>query len=52
MRQNFTEADLGLNKARVVAERYSGVFGLETSYVPDFIESPEKLEELDRKSVV
>lgn len=46
VRQNFTKADLGLNKARVVAERYSNVFGLETSYVPDFIESAEKLEEL------
>ena len=46
VRQNFTEADLGQNKARVVAERYSSVFGLETSYVPDFIESAERLEEL------
>ena len=51
VRQNFTEADLGLNKARVVAERYSGVFGLETSYVPDFIESAEKLEELIKPDV-
>lgn len=51
VRQNFTEADLGLNKARVVAERYSGVFGLETSYVPDFIESPEKLEELIKPDI-
>lgn len=46
VRQNFTEADLGLNKARVAAERYSNVFGLETSYVPDFIESVERLDEL------
>ena len=46
VRQNFTEADLGLNKARVAAERYSNVFGLETSYVPDFIENVERLEEL------
>lgn len=51
VRQNFTEADLGSNKARVVAERYSGVFGLETSYVPDFIESAEKLEELIKPNV-
>ncbi len=51
VRQNFTEADLGQNKARVVAERYSNVFGLETSYVPDFIESAEKLEELIKPSV-
>lgn len=41
--QNFTEADLGENKARVVAERYSNVFGLETSYVPDFIESAKQV---------
>ncbi|MFR7738612.1 MAG: DUF6094 domain-containing protein [Flavonifractor plautii] len=33
VRQNFTEADLGENKARVIAERYSDVFGLETSYM-------------------
>ena len=52
VRQNFTEADLGLNKARVVAERYSSVFGLETSYVPDFIESAEKLEELTKPDVL
>lgn len=51
VRQNFTEADLGLNKARVVAERYSSVFGLETSYVPDFIERTEKLEELIKPEV-
>ena len=52
VRQNFTETDLGLNKARVVAERYSSVFGLETSYVPDFIESAEKLEELTKPDVL
>lgn len=46
VRQNFTEADLGENKAKVVAERYSDVFGLETSYVPHFIESAERLEAL------
>ena len=39
VRQNFTPADLGENKAKVLAERYSSVFGLETEYVPEFIES-------------
>ena len=29
VRQNFTEADLGENKAKVIAERYSDAFGLE-----------------------
>ena len=39
VRQNFTPADLGENKAKVLAERYSSVFGMETEYVPEFIES-------------
>ena len=46
VRQNFTEADLGENKARVLAERYSAAFGLETSYIPHFIERDEELAEL------
>ena len=52
VRQNFTQADLGENKARVVAERYSEAFGLETSYVPSFIESVERLEELVKPEVI
>lgn len=43
VRQNFTPADLGENKAKVLAERYSSVFGMETEYVPEFIESGERL---------
>ena len=46
VRQNFIPADLGENKARVLAERYSNVFGIETEYVPEFIESEERLREL------
>ena len=46
VRQNFIPADLGENKARVLADRYSGVFGMETEYVPDFIENEERLTEL------
>lgn len=46
VRQNFIPADLGENKARVLAERYSNVFGMETEYVPEFIESEERLREL------
>ena len=46
VRQNFSEADLGKNKARVLAERYSRVFGLETEYVPSFIETLDGLTEL------
>lgn len=33
VRQNFIPADLGENKARVLAERYSSVFGMETEYM-------------------
>ena len=43
VRQNFTPADLGENKARVLAERYSAVFGMETEYVPSFVEDEEQL---------
>ena len=48
LRQNFSPADLGENKARVLAERYSVVFGLEAEYVPSFIESLDVLLELIR----
>ena len=48
VRQNFTQADLGENKSKVIAERYSDAFGLETSYIPTFIEDAERLEELIR----
>lgn len=46
VRQNFTPADLGENKAKVLAERYSAVFGMETEYVPSFIESEDRLRQL------
>lgn len=44
--QNFIPADLGENKAKVLAERYSTVFGLETEYIPSFIESENELKSL------
>lgn len=43
IRQNFADCDIGENKAEVMAERYSEVFGIETEYIPDFIESEEQL---------
>ena len=46
VRQTFTPADLGENKARVVAQRYSAVFGMEAEYVPSFVESEKQLQEL------
>ena len=46
VRQNFTPADLGENKAKVLAERYASVFGMETEYVPEYIESEDRLKKL------
>ena len=46
VRQNFVSADLGRNKAQVLAERYASAFGMEVQYIPDFIESEDKLMEL------
>lgn len=48
VRQNFIACDLGKNKAQVMAERYASAFGMEIKYVPDFIESEDKLVELIR----
>jgi len=46
VRQNFIAADLGRNKAQVLAERYAAAFGLEVSYIPEFIEDETRLTEL------
>lgn len=46
VRQNFTPADLGENKAKVLAERYASVFGMETEYLPSFVESEAQLKRL------
>lgn len=43
VRQNFIAADLGRNKAQVLAERYASAFGMEAQYIPEFIESEERL---------
>ena len=46
IRQNFVQQDIGQNKAQVQAQRYSAAFGIECEYIPDFIETDEKLLEL------
>ena len=51
VRQNFIAADLGKNKAQVLAERYATAFGLEVSYIPEFIENEERLAELVKPDV-
>ena len=43
VRQNFITTDLGKNKAQVLAERYASAFGLEVSYIPEFIEDEAHL---------
>ena len=52
VRQNFISCDLGRNKAQVLAERYASAFGMEIKYVPDFIESEDKLLELLKTRMV
>ena len=46
VRQHFSPAELGMNKARAVAERYAAAFKMEAEYVPDFIEDAARLTEL------
>lgn len=46
VRQNFISADLGRNKAQVLAQRYASAFGMEVQYIPEFIEDEDRLAEL------
>ena len=46
VRQNFVCSDLGRNKAQVLAERYAAAFGMQISYIPNFIEDEVRLAEL------
>ena len=48
IRQNFVKQDIGRNKAAVLAERYAGAFGIECEYIPEYIESEERLKGLVR----
>jgi len=43
IRQNFIQADLGRNKAQVLAERYASAFGLAIEYIPEFVEDEKRL---------
>lgn len=43
VRQNFIAADLGRNKAQVLAERYAAAFGMECSYIPEYMEDEKRL---------
>jgi hypothetical protein len=46
VRQHFCHAELGMNKARALAERYAIAFGIAPEYVPEFIEDGERLAKL------
>lgn len=46
VRQNFVACDLRRNKAAVLAERYASAFGMESCYIPEFIESEDVLKKL------
>ncbi len=46
IRQNFIAQDIGANKAVVLSRRYAGAFGIETEYIPEFIESENTLFDL------
>lgn len=46
VRQNFASFDIGDNKARLLAERYASTFGIETQFIPDFIEDEDALQAL------
>jgi hypothetical protein len=46
VRQHFSPAELGMNKARAVAERYAAAFKMEAEYIPDFIEDAVRLTDL------
>lgn len=46
-RQLFTPADLGLNKAQVLARRYAYGLGLEVSYIPEPFEAERHVERGD-----
>jgi Dinucleotide-utilizing enzymes involved in molybdopterin and thiamine biosynthesis family 2 len=51
VRQHFSPADLGQNKALALAERYAEVYGLMAEYIPEFIESDVTLYKLLESSV-
>lgn len=46
LRQNFVESDLGRHKSEVLAHRYSAAFGVPVNYIPNFIESDERLADI------
>lgn len=50
-RQNFIASDLGKNKARVLAERYSAALGYPINYTESYLKDAQQLEELSSTSL-
>jgi PRTRC genetic system ThiF family protein len=45
-RQNFLPRDVGHNKAEVMAMRYGAAFGVEVTYIPEYLDGPEMLKNI------
>jgi PRTRC genetic system ThiF family protein len=45
-RQNFIQRDVGYNKAEVMANRYGAAFGIEITYIPEYLESAKMLQRI------
>jgi PRTRC genetic system ThiF family protein len=45
-RQHFIKRDLGRNKAEVMAGRYAGALGMDIHAVPEYLENPDTLRDL------
>ena len=52
VRQNFIAQDIGENKAKILSERYSAAFGIETEYIPQFIETEDELLKLTQPDFI
>jgi PRTRC genetic system ThiF family protein len=52
VRQNFTKRDIGKNKARVLAERYSSSFGVDIFYVNEYLEDARAKSYLDNARII
>lgn len=50
VRQNFLSRDVGYNKAEVMADRYGRAFGLEISYIPEYLADATMLKEILRSN--
>lgn len=45
-RQNFLPRDVGHNKAEIMAMRYGAAFGVEITYIPEYLDGPEMLKKI------